>query len=427
METANKISEKINLVVADMGYGHQRAAFPLRSDAGDNFFLINDYPEIKPWEKEFWSDNLGSYEKISRWKDIPLIGDLIFSGMDYLQRIEPFAPGKKNYRPSLQQLFFYFQVYRGLGKCLINRLKSSRLPLVTSFFVAAYAAEYYRYSGDIYCIVCDSDISRAWAPLNGKRSRIKYLAPNKRVFERLQSYGVKKENIFITGFPLPKENIGQDRSVLVSDFSDRISRLDPNNRLENSLRLELEGAGVKIKKTEEPITITYAVGGAGAQKEIGVKIIEQLKDSLLAGKYKVNLVAGVRLEVRDYFQEEIDKLGLSGESVRIIYAEKKDEYFRLFNEVLRRTDILWTKPSELSFYCALGLPFIASESVGAQEDFNLDWLKEIGAVIPGLDPEEISKILPELIANGSLAEAAANGFLKAEAMGVYHIESLLNL
>lgn len=427
METANKISEKINLVVADMGYGHQRAAFPLRSDAGDNFFLINDYPEIKPWEKEFWSDNLGSYEKISRWKDIPLIGDLIFSGMDYLQRIEPFAPGKKNYRPSLQQLFFYFQVYRGLGKRLINRLKSSRLPFVTSFFVAAYAAEYYCYSGDIYCIVCDSDISRAWAPLNGKRSRIKYLAPNKRVFERLQSYGVKKENVFITGFPLPKENIGQDRSVLVSDFSGRISRLDPNNRLENSLRLELEGAGVKIKKTEEPITITYAVGGAGAQKEIGVKIIEQLKDSLLAGKYKVNLVAGVRLEVRDYFQEEIDKLGLSCKSVRIIYAEKKDEYFRLFNEVLRRTDILWTKPSELSFYCALGLPFIASESVGAQEDFNLDWLKEIGAVIPGLDPEEISKTLPELIANGSLAKAAANGFLKAEAMGAYHIESLLNL
>ena len=33
------------------------------------------------------------------------------------------------------------------------------------------------------------------------------MAPNRRVLERLREYGVPEKNIFLTGFPLPKELI----------------------------------------------------------------------------------------------------------------------------------------------------------------------------------------------------------------------------
>ncbi len=57
-------------------------------------------------------------------------------------------------------------------------------------------AEAFNYPNDIYCIVCDADISRTWASLNPSKSRIKYFTPNTWTTNRLKLYGVKKENIF---------------------------------------------------------------------------------------------------------------------------------------------------------------------------------------------------------------------------------------
>ena len=52
-------------------------------------------------------------------------------------------------------------------------------------------------------------MSRTWVSKDPKRSRINFFAPNKRVVERLKEYGVPENRIFFTGFPLPKENIGE--------------------------------------------------------------------------------------------------------------------------------------------------------------------------------------------------------------------------
>ena len=64
--------------------------------------------------------------------------------------------------------------------------------------------------------------------VNPQKTRIQYLVPNKRVRERMKSYGVPHKNIFVTGFPLPKENIGDDLSVLKERLGCRIGNLDPN-------------------------------------------------------------------------------------------------------------------------------------------------------------------------------------------------------
>ena len=118
----------------------------------------------------------------------------------------------------------------GLGKHLIDKLAArDHRPLISTFFVPAFAAEVHGYPGDIYCVCCDADVSRAWAPLDPKRSRIRYIAPNGRVVERLKLYGVKENQIFLTGFPLPKQNIGGPESTIVKkDLAARIARLDPN-------------------------------------------------------------------------------------------------------------------------------------------------------------------------------------------------------
>ena len=111
--------------------------------------------------------------------------------------------------------------------------------------------------------------------------------------------------------------------------------------------------------------------------------------------------------------------------MNILFERDKQEYFRKFNLWLRRTDILWTKPSELSFYCALGLPIIIAPPIGSQEDFNKEWLIYLGSGIKQEKTEYVDEWLFDWIKSGRLAEAAAQGFLEAPQMGSYNIEKIL--
>lgn len=421
-------TKKINLVVADMGYGHQRAAYPLLDLSDNEAICINDYPGIPGWEKEYWVKGLKSYEKISRLKKIPVIGTFVFWVMNSFQKIKPFYPFRDLSEQTIQQKFYLRSIKAGLGRDLIEKLNSSGLPFLTTFFVAAYIAEYNNYKGDIYCVVCDSDVSRAWAPLNPKNSRTKYLAPSERVKERLLMYGVKPENIIITGFPLPKENIGSDKEILEKDLARRVMTLDKAGKYGEYYDFLSEKFPADFSnKKNNPISITFAVGGAGAQKEIGAVILEKLTAKIKAKEFKLNLVAGNRPEVKKYFEEQMKVNGIEeSDGVKIIFAPEKIDYFKAFNICLRETDILWTKPSELSFYSALGLPIIISNSVGSQEDFNRDWLISLGAGIDSLNPEYVNEWLPDMLESGQLVRAAVDGFLNAEQMGAYNIGKIIN-
>ena len=99
--------------------------------------------------------------------------------------------------------------------------------------------------------------------------------------------------------------------------------------------------------------------------------------------------------------------------------------FKEFNKILRSTDILWTKPSELTFYSGLGLPIIMSEPIGYQEKYNQEWLLEIGAGINSKNPEYVDEWLFDWLASGWLAEAAMQGFMDAPTMGTYNIENIV--
>ncbi len=421
------------VVTVDMGYGHQRAAYPLRHLAYRGSIVnANTYAGIPHKDRKIWKQSREMYEKISRFKKIPLVGNAAFAIFDTFQAIEPFYPKRDLSKPTLQLRQVYGLIHKGWGKALIQKLGKNPLPLITTFFIPAYMAEEHGYPGDIYLVVCDADVSRAWAPLKPRDSRIHYLAPSRRVVERLQLYGVPKERISYTGFPLPLENIGTRKRVfLKSAVSKRIGNLDPRSVYRKQYHATLAehmGKNTISKKTIKPLTLMFAVGGVGAQRELGAQIIESLRSELGKGKVRLNLVAGVHNDVNRFFKKTLANNGLSnriGKNISIIYAETKNTYFTKFNHALRTTDILWTKPSELSFYCALGLPIIIAPPIGSQEKYNRKWLKSIGAGMDQEDPHYTNEWLSDWVNSGWFAEAAMQGYLEAQQMGVYNIEEVL--
>ncbi|MBD3311558.1 MAG: hypothetical protein GF349_03615 [Candidatus Magasanikbacteria bacterium] len=436
--------KKAYVVTVDMGYGHQRAVYPLKDIAAcpegwdgcgidtHNIITANNYPGIPGYDKRRWEGGRSIYEKISRMKKIPLIGKIFFGVMDHLQRIEPFYPKRDLSRPTFQVRSIYRMIEKGWGKHLIEVLNRKPLPMITSFFSTAFFAEYHNFKEDIYCICTDTDISRAWVGMEPAKSRIKYLAPNRRVKERLMLYGVKEKNIYITGFPLPKENIGgKDLHILKKSIAYRIANLDPENRYRDKYQRTLKyylGRDYCNKKPRHPLTITFAVGGAGAQRQIGSTILESLHSLIRKKQVHLNLVAGVRNDVYKYYYNYARMMGIDkslGTSLNIIYDTNKIDYFKKFNQILLTTDILWTKPSELSFYAGLGLPIIMAPPIGSQEDYNKDWLHAVGAGFEQDDPRYTHEWLFDWLSSGWLAQAAMEGFLDAPRNGAYHTEEIV--
>lgn len=431
---ANNNQQKVCLVAVNLGYGHERAAMPLRFlDHKGEMTLANNYHGIPEGDKKIWNEGRKPYEFISHFKRVPILGDIAFAVMDSMQRIKDFYPRRNLLRPSLQ-LKTNIEIIRRKqwGKDLIDGLDKFNLPLLTTFFTVAYMAEEFNYKNDIYLVVCDADVSRAWAAPNPLKSKIKYLVPTKRVYERLQLYGVKAENIYFTGFPLPQENIGaEDLSVLKKDLSERLLNLDPENKYLSKYKktiCEHLGREVMNKQADHQLTITFAVGGAGAQREMAVELMKSFRKNLEKNELKLNLVAGIKQDVAEYFLEEAGKNGLSDrleKNLVILFEKEREDYFNKFNHFLRTTDVLWTKPSELSFYAALGLPIIITEPLGSQENFNRKWLTNIGA---GLDQENIKyagEWFFDWLKSGWLAEAAMQGFFEAPKYGTFNIAKVV--
>ncbi len=125
----------------------------------------------------------------------------------------------------------------------------------------------------------------------------------------------------------------------------------------------------------------FAVGGAGAQKDLVIAALKSLKEKIIKEKIRIILVAGVRPEIKEYFEKQMENIGLTEEinrGIKILFSQTKAEYFKEFNLVLRGADILWTKPSELSFFANLCLPIIIAPAIGSHEKFNERWLLNSG-------------------------------------------------
>ncbi len=416
------------VVSADMGYGHQRAVNPLVDIAEGGIITVGTTDDSAPAERKLWKKLLNGYELFSRARSIPIIGKPIFSILDSFLHIPSFYPMRDLSVSTFQVTTLLSFVSKGLCSGMMERLSTKYLPLITSFYAPAIVADMKGYD-KIYCIICDADLNRVWVAKNPYDSRIIYFAPCGKAAQRLRAYGVSDDKIFLTGFPLSKTLLGdKDLSVLKADLGQRLFYLDPKRRFfhlhERNVEHFLGKENLEFKN-DRKLTITYAVGGAGALKEVGGKIVYSLKEKILNGELKLNLVAGIRKEVNEYFENIKKSIGVTDNSIEIIYDDTLTGYFEKFNNVIRTTDILWTKPSELSFYCGLGLPIIITSAIGSQEIFNSKWLVELNVGIKQENPDYTKDWLFDMLKSGRLAEAAWSGFLKSRKLGTYKIEEII--
>jgi hypothetical protein len=285
-----------------------------------------------------------------------------------------------------------------------------------------------------YLLICDADVNRIWVPRHPGASRLVYFAPCTQVKQRLLSYGVPEASIHVTGFPLPKENIGSPEglAILKNDLFTRLLRLDPARKFfayhQTSVLTWLGKAEVP-ESVDEVFHLTFAIGGAGAQAELTEGILRSLEAGLESGRVALAISCGIQKRVLEEVLGIINRLGLAGwlgKGLEVVFDQDVYDYLRKFNRLLRRTDVLWTKPSELSFTCALGIPILMAPPIGTHEERNRRWLEEIHAgVAPAGRVEDCGEWLFDLRENGRLAEAAWDGFLKARKLGTYKIERLI--
>jgi UDP-N-acetylglucosamine:LPS N-acetylglucosamine transferase len=234
---------------------------------------------------------------------------------------------------------------------------------------------------------------------------------------------------------LPKENIGKNRDILKKDLMSRLVNLDPEKTFFQKYRLIVKdkiNKSVNIDKLDKwknhILTITFTIGGAGAQSDIGLRIMKSLRQKILDGTARLNIAVGTKLDLKMEFEKYAADLGLKeqmGRGFNIIFALDKKTYFETFNYALRTTDVLWTKPSEMSFYTALGIPIIIAPPIGAHEHYNKTWLEHIGSGFVQENPDYIHEWLFYWLKDGRIADAALQGFIDANNMGTYNIESYI--
>lgn len=426
MSTALAPARPPLVVAADMGYGHLRAATPLAEAFGTAVSQVDRAPIVAPGEERLWRRVRAGYEAVSRLSQIPLVGAPLRLLLDGLTDIPHLHPYRDLSAPTRGVLTLERLARRSLGQGMMARLAEDRVPLLTTFYSPAIVADRAGYDR-IFCVVTDTDLNRIWAPVRPEQTRIRYLVPTRRAARRLQAYGVPESNITFTGFPLPHELVGgKDLPVLKRNLAARLVRLDPTGELRRELPEELAHFLGPLPEAEQgqPPLVTFAVGGAGAQAAMARQFLPGFRRPIEEGRLRLALVAGVRPEVEARFLEALREAGLEGRlghGVELLRAPSFDEYYRRFNALLARTDVLWTKPSELTFYAALGLPIVCAPPVGVHERYNRRWLRESGAGLRQRDPRVAADWLTDWLGDGLLASSAWAGYMRLPKFGLYRI------
>jgi UDP-N-acetylglucosamine:LPS N-acetylglucosamine transferase len=383
----------------DMGYGHLRPAAALADELGTQVACMDAPPLGGPEDRAFWVRVRALYEPLTRLSQIRFVGLPARGALRLLTRIPPLTADGDLSGPTQGTRWMARAAASGVGRQLASYLAATGAPLLATFYAAAVLAEIHGARG-LHCVVTDSDVNRVWAPPESRSTRITYFTPADETRRRLLAYGVPKDRVHVTGYPLPGALVGRTRTELERNLSARVERL--------------AGKGA-------PPLIAFTIGGAGAQVPLATRIIAGIERPLRDGSLRLGLVAGRRPEVAGALQRALAARGLSGHpSVELVFDPDFFAYLRRFNALLARTDALWSKPSELVFFAALGLPFISAPPVGMHEVANLRWGSERGAALTQADPARCGEWLLRWLREGTLAKAAEAGMRLPQA-GVYEI------
>ena len=414
------------IAAVEMGYGHLRAARSLAGALGVQVVHADRSPLAPPAEQQLWRRARAAYELTSRLSQVPVVGAPLRWALDGLTSVPHMHPFRDLSNPTHGVRALDRLIRRGLGRALVEELRESGRPLLTTFYAPAVAADRAGV-GEIYCVVTDTDVNRIWAPVDSQRTRIRYLVPTHRAAKRLQLYGVPAERITFTGFPLPDELVGgPELATLTRNLAARIVRLDPQGAFlrEHAEEVARFLGPLPAAVGPRPPLVTFAVGGAGAQAELARAFLPSMRRDIEEGRLRVALVAGVKPSVKLVFEEALRAARLEaalGTGVEILLERDLEAYLDAMNALLARTDVLWTKPSEMCFYAALGIPLICAAPVGAHERINRRWVRESGAGFKQRDARFAAEWLSDMLSEGALAAAAWAGFVRLPKFGLYRI------
>ncbi len=410
----------------EMGYGHMRAAHALASALGTDILQVDKPPLVAPDELRLWQASRRFYEITSRASQIPILGAPLRSLLESLTDIPHLHPQRDLSAPNFQARSLRRLIEKGLGRGLVDLVKTTGAPLITTFFVPALSADHHG-CDRVYCVVTDVDINRAWVPLRPGDSRIVYLTPSYRAVHRLRAYGIARERIKFTGFPLPHELVGgPDLTALKKNLLGRLVRLDRKGVFREQARGEIHHFLGDLPEDQEgrPPLLTFSVGGAGAQADLARPFLKGIRPMIEEDRLRVCLVAGVRSQIAAKFHQWIHEAGLEHRlrnGVDVFCARGMEDYFPSFNALLAETDILWTKPSEMTFFSALGLPLVLSDPVGVHESYNRRWAIENGPGLKQRDLVHAEYWLREWLNEGTLAAAAWYGYMRMPKFGLYQV------
>jgi hypothetical protein len=419
--------QNLDLVAIDMGYGHLRPAHALSEFLGGMPVLLADKePLSHSAEQRTWQHARTVYEMLSRAGRLPLMGGILGDLLEGITSIPPLYPVRDLSHRTLAVKLLERAAQEGLGGGLAARLQRGDRTLLTTFFGPAVLSAFHGCER-IYCVVTDSDINRVWAPINPRRGGVSYLVPTLRVRRRLRAYGVPQENIVVTGYPLPHELVGgQDAPLLRANLRRRLVALDPRGAFLRECQEEVSHFLGDLPEVGRVAPhLVFAVGGAGAQAEMVAEFLPSMAHSIRRGKLRITLVAGLRKEVAAYFQQVITSCDLKEEyesgHIQVLLESTHEEYFHAFNLLLASTDILWTKPSELTFFGALGLPLLFASPVGSHERYNRTWAINSGAGIKQVDLRHAGEWFWEMLKDGTFAGAAWTGYMRMPKFGLYRV------
>ena len=192
-------------------------------------------------------------------------------------------------------------------------------------------------------------------------------------------------------------------------------------------------------KGGKPIRWLMSVGGAGAQKEIFVAVIRKLLPSIKKGKAALFINVGDHEKVwkqlvnevpqmKPFLREHFDDFGKTSDfcekayksNVKGIHAFCHSDIFAAVystNLLMRCSDILITKPSELAFY---PIPKLMIKRVGGHEAWGAIRSAEIGdGTYECTTASETGAMIDMIQDGGDIIEKMCANILTAKKAGIY--------
>jgi len=211
-----------------------------------------------------------------------------------------------------------------------------------------------------------------------------------------------------------------------------------DHELVSNIEVDCERRKKRIEE-KKPMRFLLTIGGAGAQKEIFAEIIKTLIPMIKEKKAALYVNVGDYRNVWDDLLKEIPELGklstehfdkwdetisfaeqaLTGdvEGIHGFYHSNIFEAVYATNLLMRSTDVLVTKPSELAFY---PIPKLFIKRVGGHEQWGAIHSAEIGdGTLECGDTAHTLQMLRLFLKDGSILTNMCDNIVRNKEMGIY--------